>query len=78
MESILYALDKIERYEVSDHISYLYTTKEVDNQDLGYVNRTKDTITINLSLSDIDLEIKQSLSQLSSNSSSTGFVCWKK
>lgn len=77
MESILHAVEKIDKDEVYDHIAELYSEKELENQDLGYVDRTKDTITINLPISDIDLEIKQSLSQLVSNTSSTGFVCWR-
>lgn len=65
--------------DASDHVFELYTEKTEENQDLGYVNRTKDNIVIQLPNSKIELNIKQSLSQLSSKNetSSTGFVCWR-
>ncbi|CAH6718449.1 hypothetical protein CLIB1444_01S06964 [[Candida] jaroonii] len=77
MDIDLQCLDQI--IDASDHVFELYTEKTEENQDLGYVNRTKDHIVIRLPLSEVELNIKQSLSQLSSKNetSSTGFVCWR-
>lgn len=63
--------------EVWEHVYELYLTKSVDNQDLGYVDRTQNQISVTLPNSQTSVSVTQSLSQLSSNSSSTGFVCWR-
>lgn len=65
---------------VLDHIYDLYTDRAPNQgQNLGYVDRTKDSIQILLPDAQIDLEIRQSISSLSSKTqtSSTGFICWQ-
>lgn len=73
------SLDEITLDIVSDHIFDLYTERYGSSKDLGYNDRSKDEITVTLKKSDIDINVKQSLSQLSSGkeSSSTGFVTWE-
>lgn len=73
-------LELIQPCNVADHIFDLYISHPPESdQDLGYVNRKYDDITVTLSQSNIDVNIRQSLSQLASGtqSSSTGFVCWQ-
>lgn len=75
---VLNNLPRIEKNQIWEHVSYLYLTRNIDNQDLGYIDRESDRVYVTLPNDPVySLEISQSLSQLSSNSSSTGFVCWK-
>lgn len=70
----------LEEDEVHEHIYELYTDRAPNQgQNLGYVDRTKDMIQISLPEAQIDLEIQQSISSLSSKqqTSSTGFICWQ-
>lgn len=72
--------DQIKYDDIDDHIFDLYTERaSAAGENLGFVDRTKDTIDILLPKSQTDLTIRQSISSLSSttNTSSTGFVCWK-
>lgn len=70
----------LEEDEILDHIYELYTGRApIQGQNLGYVDRSKDSIQIQLPEAQIDLEIRQSISSLSSKiqTSSTGFICWQ-
>lgn len=69
-------LQPITKDDIEYHIYELYSENVESGQDLGYINRTSNQIEISLEKSGIDLTILQSISQLSSPGSSTGFVCW--
>lgn len=63
-----------------EHLYNIYVDhRPAKGQHLGYVDKTRDTIGLSLPLSGIDVTVKQSLSALSSTTqtSSTGFVCWQ-
>ncbi|KAL6452604.1 RKM5 Ribosomal lysine N-methyltransferase 5 [Candida maltosa Xu316] len=72
-------LELVDEDSIDDHVFELYSERQLQNN-LGYFDRSKNTISITLPHSQIDLTITQSLTQLSnqsSNSSSTGFICWQ-
>lgn len=76
--SITDQFERVDEYEIDDHLFELYSERSPPDN-LGFVNRSSNTITITLPQSNLDLTIKQSLSELSSSkeSSSTGFICWQ-
>lgn len=66
--------------DIYEHLYELYVDhRPSESQHLGYVNKATDCIEISLEQAQIDLNIRQSLSALSSSkeSSSTGFICWQ-
>lgn len=67
--------DDVYEHVVCIHLSH----PQPPRQNLGFVNKSKDVISIELPRSQIDLSITQSLSSLGSatESSTTGFVCWQ-
>lgn len=67
--------DDVYEHVVCIHLSH----PQPPRQNLGFVNKSKDVISIELPKSQIDLTITQSLSSLGSatESSTTGFVCWQ-
>ncbi len=70
-------LEPIQHNNIEDHIFELYSERQLQNN-LGYVDRTANKITVTLPKNKIDLNITQSLTQLAnqkSNASSTGFIC---
>lgn len=72
-------LEPIQHNNIEDHIFELYSERQLQNN-LGYVDRTANEITVTLPKNKIDLNITQSLTQLAnqkSNASSTGFICWQ-
>lgn len=67
-------------HDLYDHLYDIYTShKPREDQHLGYVDKSADTIHIALPLSHIDLSIQQLITALYSKTqtSSTGFVCWQ-
>ncbi|RLV96092.1 Ribosomal lysine N-methyltransferase 5 [Spathaspora sp. JA1] len=79
LEDLVSRFDEIERNYIDDHIFELYC-EGTPPANLGYVDRSSNIIDISLPQSEIDLKIKQSLTELSSTkktSSTTGFLCWK-
>lgn len=68
-----YHFEQITEDLVYDHIFELYTERPPKvNQDLGFVDRSSERVTIGLPDSGIELYIKQSFS-----GASTGFFCWR-
>lgn len=62
--------------DVDDHVYGLYTDAEHDaNQNLGYIDRGGDAITVEAG--GRELELRQLASGLMQQLSSTGFLCWK-
>lgn len=60
-----------------DHVFTLYTEcAPENNQNLGYVDRLNDTVSIELA-DGTELTIRQLGSELVKNPLSTGFICWK-
>lgn len=73
-------LDRIHQADVYEHIFHLYVEhKPTEQQHLGYVDKSTEMLPVHLPRANLDLEIQQSLTSLSSNTetSSTGFVCWQ-
>ncbi|EGW33399.1 uncharacterized protein SPAPADRAFT_71250 [Spathaspora passalidarum NRRL Y-27907] len=78
INNIVSQFDEIDRNDIDDHIFELYS-EGAPPSNLGYVDRSSNTIEISLPQTGIDLKIKQSLTELSSTkktSSTTGFLCW--
>lgn len=56
-------LEPIQHNNIEDHIFELYSERQLQNN-LGYVDRTANKITVTLPKNKIDLNITQSLTQL--------------
>lgn len=77
--TVIKQLELIQHDNIEDHIFELYSERQLQNN-LGYVDRTANEITVTLPRNKIDLNITQSLTLLAnqkSNPSSTGYICWK-
>ncbi|CAM9013109.1 unnamed protein product [Wickerhamomyces anomalus] len=75
MSKIPNFLEEITLDDVSTHIYDLYVdSAPSENQDLGIVSK-KDQLQI--SISDSDYQFEQSISNLNTSNSSTGFVLWR-
>lgn len=63
--------------DLDEHIFELYS-RNAPLSNLGFINKKSDTITVSIPENDIDLVVRQSISQLSSKqtTSTTGFICW--
>lgn len=81
MESFsLSALQKIDHDDLYEHLFHIHVEhKPSEKQHLGYVDKSTDRLEVTLPRANIDLEIHQSLTSLSSatESSTTGFICWQ-
>ncbi|KAG2733029.1 hypothetical protein G9P44_004019 [Scheffersomyces stipitis] len=73
-------LDFIDRGDVEDHVFELYSSRAPpEKQHLGYVDNSKEVVEISLDQLGMDLQIRQSLTELNSSreSSTTGFIVWQ-
>ncbi|KAG5417237.1 RKM5 [Candida metapsilosis] len=70
-------LVKLTDDNLDEHIFELYSENAPPNN-LGFVNKNSDNVTISIPESNIDLNVRQSISQLSSKqtTSTTGYICW--
>lgn len=72
------SLEPIEEEDVYEHVFNLYTERAPPEQlHLGYIDRRANEIEITLPNAQINFNIQQSLSELSSKGSTTGFLVWK-
>ncbi|KAF3992445.1 hypothetical protein FT663_00725 [Candidozyma haemuli var. vulneris] len=73
------SLIKVNLDDIDDHVYDIHIThRPPDAQNLGYVDKSTDTLHLSLPTSGDELTITQSRSSLSGQeSSSTGFVCWQ-
>lgn len=65
---------------IDDHLFDLYTEHvHREGQHLGYVDKSKEAIVVTLPKSGVEIQVRQSLTELSSRTqtSSTGFICWQ-
>lgn len=62
---------------LNEYIFELYSENSPLNN-LGFINKGSDKVTISIPESNIDLNVRQSISQLSSKqtTSTTGYICW--
>lgn len=70
-------LHELKKEDIPNYICELFAFRVPENRNLGWVDRSKITLRVNIPSVDADLVIKQLPSGLSgSQLSSTGFVCW--
>jgi len=75
MSNLAPFLEEITLDDVSSHIYELYIDNaSLENQDLGIVSKKEQ---LKVSISNTDYHFEQSISNLNTNASSTGFVLWK-
>ncbi|KAI5954092.1 RKM5 [Candida margitis] len=75
--AIVLQLATLNRDNLDEHVFLLYSENAPLNN-LGFVDKASDHVTISLPESNIDLTVRQSISQLSSKqtTSTTGYICW--
>lgn len=76
----VFDLHEITLHAIDDHLFDLYTEHvPPEGQHLGYVDKSTETIVVNLPRSGMEVQVRQSLTELSSKTqtSSTGFICWQ-
>ncbi|KAI5951310.1 RKM5 [Candida jiufengensis] len=75
----LYNLNELSKDNIDDHIFELYSENTPPNN-LGFIDKSRNNLLVTLPQSQMDLNINQSISQLSSKTSknsTTGFICWQ-